>query len=107
MIREGVYKNLLGEVVVLRGKAKQQDIKIEKLQRQMMVALCNHDPVPDVFTIGICAICHHMKCSKCGAHLRDLTYEEYVTAKLDLSLGDSAKWQKALDEIEKKKDGAS
>ena len=106
MIREGVYKNLLGEVVVLRGKAKQQDIKIEKLQRQMMVALCDHDPVPMEYMVGYNRF-YHMECSKCRAHLNYLSYDEYVQAKLDLSLGDSVKWQKALDEIEKKKDGAS
>jgi len=99
-------KELEAANVIHTDEIRKLSGRIHKLENQMVVALCDHDPVPMEYMVGYNRF-YHMECSKCRAHLNYLSYDEYVQAKLDLSLGDSVKWQKALDEIEKKKDGES
>ena len=86
------------ETLQLRSRLDSQ--RLAKLEDRMKVALCNHDPVPAAYGSMWEPTSYHMTCSKCGGHLRDLTYREYLEAHLDKALGDSSRWQEKLNVLD-------
>ena len=88
------------DIETLKQRSRVDSPRIAKLENRMKVALCNHDLVPAAYGFMWEPTGYHMMCSKCGWHLRDLTYREYLEAHLDKARGDSSRWQEKLNVLD-------